>query len=50
MWQKPMSHNNWNNEQYMMARYSEVANTAKLVRDGKMSVVEGAWRISALRN
>ena len=34
----------------MSAKRSEVANTAKLVRDGKMSIVEGAWRLNSLRH
>ena len=34
----------------MSAKRSEGANTARLVRDGKLNVVEGAWRLSALRN
>jgi hypothetical protein len=50
MWHKRMTHNNWHNEQYMMAKRSEVVNTARLLRDGKMSVVEGAWRLNALRH
>ena len=45
-----MTHDNWHNEQFMNAKRSEVANTAQLVRDGEMSVVEGAWKLSALRH
>lgn len=49
MWQKPMTHDNWHNEQYMNSKRSEVAHTARMIRDGKLNVVEGAWQLSALR-
>lgn len=45
-----MTHDNWQNEQYVNAKRSEVTNTARLIRDGKMNVIEGAWRLSALRH
>lgn len=50
MWHEKMTHDNWHNEQYMRAKRSEVVNTARLLREGKMSVVEGAWRLNALRH
>ena len=45
-----MTHDNWHNEQFMNAKRSEVASTAQLVRDGKMNVVEGVRRLSALQH
>jgi len=34
----------------MSAKRSEVADTARLLRDGRINVVEGAWRLSALQH
>jgi len=44
-----MSHENWHNKEYMTAKRSEVAKVARELRDGCISVVEGAWRLSALQ-
>lgn len=45
-----MTHDNWHNERFLEEKCSEVANTARLIRDGKMNIVEGALRLSALRH
>ena len=34
----------------MKTKHSEVVNTAQLIRDQRMNVVEGAWRLSILRH
>lgn len=46
----PMTHDGWHNEKYMSAKRLEVVNTAQMIRDGKMNVVEGSWRLAALQH
>ena len=45
-----MTHDRWHDEQFMNAKYSEIVDTAKMARDGKMNIVEGVWRLCALQN